>query len=765
MITILEQQVKGALENKLFNSVISLNSGINNSTVRAIVSRVAEVEARSIVDSVFKTGNQQVNTIPQQLIGLNNPVDLVSSNFGSTGIFNNISPVIETQLTAQLTNSVVSRLLTELRGVLPANSNIINFDALAGTLIDTFTPTITSVIGTSFKGFTDGLFNKGQTVNPVGGALNSLTNIFTSFLSGGTGGFTPAGLTQSLQQIDLNFSNNITNTTLNSARNFKIDNPENQQKLEVSKKGFNDPSATYPKKEYQNEPETNKLARGEITGTIVQKKNEERMIGAKLPFNNSFSEPLSPFKGEYPFNKITETESGHVIEIDDTPGCERLHVYHKSGTYIEIDANGSVVKRTKGSSYEIIDVNGKIAIRGKADISINGACNIFVGNDANMEVLGNVNVLCHNDITAQAGGKLNLSAKEEINIHSGNVNIEADQTMNILADKVMYVMSGNAIHMTANTEILTVAKEDLNIVSAKNVKVQSSEDTHILAAGNFNADGQNAYINSGNAVGANVANIASTSNIGLITGRIEPDQVELIDPEPLRIDSLFSEKLEGYNPTPEELKEQKNEIVTRGIAKRAELDDTNPVVISESTPKSTQGTILTPDVRLLNVTSLPGNYNLSPNFTLDSMWKTVAVSPGKHNIKAQAGLTYGQIVYNLQAVALNILEPVLALYPNMYITSAFRHESKNPNSPHPAGLAVDLQFKGVSRKDYYDIAVKLAQVLTYDQVLLEYYAQAKNPWIHIGLGPQGVFNNDSLRKVAWTFKDHKLFKQNLVYLA
>ena len=26
----------------------------------------------------------------------------------------------------------------------------------------------------------------------------------------------------------------------------------------------------------------------------------------------------------YPFNQVQETESGHVIEIDDTPGGERI---------------------------------------------------------------------------------------------------------------------------------------------------------------------------------------------------------------------------------------------------------------------------------------------------------------------------------------------------------------------------------------------------------------------------------------------------------
>lgn len=773
--------VKGAIENQVFNEIIKLNTGVDSYILRAIISRIAENQATLIVNEVFKLGNNQLNTIPGQIVGSKNPVDLIASNLGSTGLYDNLNSIINTQITSQATNRLVSVLQAELQDILPANSKgLINFTALAATLVQTITPTIGNVVNVTFKSFTDSIFNNTPSVASI---TTGIDNIFKSFIKGESK-FSFDSIDTALSKIDINFSNSIANKTLNEAKSFKISNAENDSKLVATKKGFMDPSATYPTREYANQPETNKLARGDITGTVVQKKNTNRVIGAKLPNFDSFDEPLSPYNGEYPFNKVTQTESGHIIEIDDTPGSERLHVYHKSGTYIEIDANGSVVKRTKGSSYEIIDCNGKIAIMGKADISVNGACNVFIGNDCNMEVIGDVNLTCHNDITAQAGGRIDLSAKEEINIHSGNINLEADNIFNILADGVLHVMSGNAVHLTsntetfftssnsinlaANTEIKLLSQENLNIVSVKDVKIQSSEEVHILAAGNFNVDGENAFINSGNATGANTASYATgarVSNIGLLQGRMYIDEVSITDPDPLRFDSRYTEQSEGFAHSETELDAQKNRLISSGIATKDELEDKNPVVISESSPVSSQKTILTPDSSLLSVTELPGNYKLTPNYTLDNMWKTVAVSPGKHKIQAQNGLTYGQIVYNLQALALNILEPVKALYPKMIITSCFRHTQDNPKSAHPAGLAVDMQFPGVSREEYYNIATKLAQVLSYDQILLEYWAQANNPWIHISICPAGVFNPSSQRKVAWTFKDHKLFKQSLVNLA
>jgi hypothetical protein len=71
-------------------------------------------------------------------------------------------------------------------------------------------------------------------------------------------------------------------------------------------------------------------------------------------------------------------------------------------------------------------------------------------------------------------------------------------------------------------------------------------------------------------------------------------------------------------------------------------------------------------------------------------------------IRGHTGATYGEIVFNLQAVALNVLEPIKKIYPNMFVTSAFRDPGNASNaktSQHPLGQGVDIQFKGITKKD------------------------------------------------------------------
>jgi Gp5 N-terminal OB domain len=80
-------------------------------------------------------------------------------------------------------------------------------------------------------------------------------------------------------------------------------------------------------------------------------------------------EPPSKYAAEYPYNKTITTTRGHVIEIDDTPKSERIHIYHRSGTYIEMFPDGSIVTKSTKNNTEIT-VNDKDIYAHKGDISI-----------------------------------------------------------------------------------------------------------------------------------------------------------------------------------------------------------------------------------------------------------------------------------------------------------------------------------------------------------------------------------------------------------
>jgi hypothetical protein len=103
------------------------------------------------------------------------------------------------------------------------------------------------------------------------------------------------------------------------------------------------------------------------------------------------------------------------------------------------------------------------------------------------------------------------------------------------------------------------------------------------------------------------------------------------------------------------------------------------------------------------------------------------------------------VVNNLAALALNVIEPIKAKYPDALITNSYR-QGLTSSSQHNTGQACDLQFRGVSAHDYYNIAVWISKNIPYDQLLLE-YLPSKTVWIHISYAiPNLPYGGRSVRK-------------------
>lgn len=101
-------------------------------------------------------------------------------------------------------------------------------------------------------------------------------------------------------------------------------------------------------------------------------------------------EPASAYGAKYPHNKVLRTEQGHVVEIDDTPGAERIHVYHKSGTYTEINNIGRKVDKVVDDNYHIVAGNEEVFIRGNVNVRVQGNVNILVDGTYTLESKGNM---------------------------------------------------------------------------------------------------------------------------------------------------------------------------------------------------------------------------------------------------------------------------------------------------------------------------------------------------------------------------------------
>lgn len=258
--------------------------------------------------------------------------------------------------------------------------------------------------------------------------------------------------------------------------------------------GFQDPNGKYPYNRNSNTSTISKLATGDKVNTIVTSKESRRRVG--IPIANdqgTWDQPHSSYAAQYPYNTVRETESGHVQEFDDTPGHERIHTYHRSGTFTEIDASGSKVTRIVGDDYTLIDRNGFIFIAGNANVTCTGNINIYCQSDTNIEADGTVEIKAH--------GNMNLAAANDININAGgNINMWSGEAANLQCNKNMNIRSVNgALYATAEKDMNLYAKErayltaetkTVDIYGKTSVGIEGEEmDVNIKGGHNVNVDG------------------------------------------------------------------------------------------------------------------------------------------------------------------------------------------------------------------------------------------------------------------------------------
>jgi len=287
----------------------------------------------------------------------------------------------------------------------------------------------------------------------------------------------------------------VAQQAIDTAAEFKTLSTDQLSKLTAVKQGFQDPNAKFPLPEYADRSEVNKLSTGDVDNTIVDKKNANRVLGAQLPNGEKWDQPVSSYNAKYPYNKVTETESGHIMEIDDTPGAERLHTAHKSGTSVEMDPVGNRIQIIKGSDYTIIDANGYISIQGKANVSINGSCNVFIGSDANIEVNGNTKINCHNDIELNAAGRLKMSAGEGIDIKSPEIYMDADNQFQLNAD-ISAKIHVKEFNMIVDTDMKTEVHNDYKLSASNNYDVHIGGVSKHHSTGDIHTNTDAGYFNS-----------------------------------------------------------------------------------------------------------------------------------------------------------------------------------------------------------------------------------------------------------------------------
>jgi len=146
----------------------------------------------------------------------------------------------------------------------------------------------------------------------------------------------------------------------------------------------------------------------------------------------NINQPPSAYDAVYPFNHVYESESGHLVEIDDTPSKERLHWYHRSGSFTEFSPAGNRVDRTVSHRYNMTTGNQETIIQGD---EIKG-----VSQDGFLDY----------------GGKLTVNSGKDMKLisESGNVIVDAPTLNTVISGKNVLITASDTLVLKGGVKVV-----------------------------------------------------------------------------------------------------------------------------------------------------------------------------------------------------------------------------------------------------------------------------------------------------------------------
>lgn len=217
--------------------------------------------------------------------------------------------------------------------------------------------------------------------------------------------------------------------------------------------------------------EANRTLQVSVAKTDEEATAAETATAETLDTNTtSWDEPTIPYNAEYPFNRVIET-ARHSIELDDTPGAERVMITHNKGSYISMDANGTTVYKATSDSFDINDKNRHLYVGGRSLVTIVGDCRVRVEGNKTEEIEGNLTQIVRGNHLLSVGGQANINASEEVQIRGAKIKAEANvEGINLKAANLVRIDSGASTHIKSGQNIFIEATEEGNI-KAKEVNI------------------------------------------------------------------------------------------------------------------------------------------------------------------------------------------------------------------------------------------------------------------------------------------------------
>ena len=253
--------------------------------------------------------------------------------------------------------------------------------------------------------------------------------------------------------------------------------------------GFQDPSGTFPKVEYAYKSTVNRAARNQKRNDIstnggIPTLSQKRVLGvpdaiASEEYNRNLTPPPKKLP-IYPYNQVFETAGGHILELDDTMGNERILIRHQTGAGIEIAPDGTVKISSGGDTHIMTGADQHVVVEGNAHMTYQGDLNVDVAGDYNL-TCGNFNQLINGDKIQQVDGAKRVTVEKNF-----GETVKGEHSTTIAKSKTEMILGGSTQAVKGDMEIACEGNQGIFASGSQRITAEvgqqlTSNNTNIVA--------------------------------------------------------------------------------------------------------------------------------------------------------------------------------------------------------------------------------------------------------------------------------------------
>lgn len=222
--------------------------------------------------------------------------------------------------------------------------------------------------------------------------------------------------------------------------------------------GASDLPSSLPKLSDSNTGGDETTAKPNRTSTTIREDIVDRTTGETTP-GPEVTEVQPSTTAQYPYNYVFKTPAGHVVEFDNTPGGERIRLYHPSGTQWEINESGTMATKIVGTDSSFVSGNAQRVVKGGATTIVEGLSHHQYNKSSNWIFKDDVVEIVKKSKKSFITGGWEIESGGQYSLNAGNVEIESVGSIKLIA--------ASAVNIATDGYAVTANKLEVSALTAK----------------------------------------------------------------------------------------------------------------------------------------------------------------------------------------------------------------------------------------------------------------------------------------------------------